>query len=150
MFFSFCAVGHVLSILLWGGESLGIVSLWSIDNRWLVWGGESLGIVSLWSTNNRWPGLRHPPRHVARFVAPSTIAKEKLPRCASACVYLKRIPGLINFDKWSNVYCYIITRINRISPILIRYTQLWRKCELRNRNYLLSQVPLEKQTLTVL
>ncbi len=48
-----------------------------------AWGGEFLGLASLWSNNNRWLGSWQPLRHVAWFIAPSTLAKERLPQLAS-------------------------------------------------------------------
>ncbi len=49
-----------------------------------AWGGEFLGLVSLWSTDNRWLGSHQPLRHVAWIVMPPTLAKERVPRHASA------------------------------------------------------------------
>ncbi len=59
-----------------------------------AWGGEFLRLVSLWSTDNRWLGSQQPLRHVARFVALSTLAEERLPHHASACLCLECISGL--------------------------------------------------------
>ncbi len=56
-----------------------------------AWGGEFLGLASLWSTNNQWLGSRQPLRNVARFVAPCTPAEERLPRHASVCLCHKCI-----------------------------------------------------------
>ncbi len=57
-----------------------------------AWGGEFLGLGLLSSTNSRWLGSRQPRRHAARFVAPSTLTKERQPR-ALACLSLKCIPS---------------------------------------------------------
>ncbi len=59
-----------------------------------AWGGEFFGLASFWYTDNRWLRLRQPLRHVTRFIAPSTIAEERLLRHASACLCLKCIPSL--------------------------------------------------------
>ncbi len=59
-----------------------------------AWGGEFLGLASLWSTDKRWLGSWQPLRQVTLFVAPSTLAKERLPCRASAYLYPKYIPGL--------------------------------------------------------
>ncbi len=58
-----------------------------------AWGEPFLRLALLWSTNTRWIGLRQPLRHAARRGALSTLAEERLPCRASACLCLKCIPG---------------------------------------------------------
>ncbi len=82
-----------------------------------AWGEPFLGLASLWSTDTRWLGSWQPLRHVARLGAPSTLAEERLPRRASACLCLKCIPGLMNAYLKSiikalhvgNVVCTLVT-----------------------------------------
>ncbi len=93
--------------------------------------GEFLGLASLWSIGNRWLWSWQPLRHVARFVAPSTLVKERLLRRASACLCLKHFPGFRTW-MWANVdfrirwvknlkiFCkkmYIFLRISRLSKL---------------------------------
>ncbi len=83
MFFSFCEVRHIPSILRIAGEFLGLASLWSNNMQWL--------------------GSRQPLRHVAWLGAPSTLAEERLPRHALACLCLKCIPDLKHATYWVNL-----------------------------------------------
>ncbi len=59
-----------------------------------TWGGEFLRLASLWSTDNRWLESWQSLRRVARFVAPSTLAKERLLWRASACLCRECISAL--------------------------------------------------------
>ncbi len=43
-------------------------------------GEEFLGLASFWSTDNQWLESGQPLRHVAQFVAPSTLVVERPPR----------------------------------------------------------------------
>ncbi len=67
-----------------------------------TWGREFLILISLSSTDNRWLRSWQPLRNVAQFVAPFTLAKERLPCRTSACLCLKCTPGfiLIILLKW--------------------------------------------------
>ncbi len=95
MFFSFCEVRHVPSIL-------GMKR-------------EFLRLASLWSTNNRWLGLQQFLRHVARFVALFTLAL--LPQVYS-WLYAPRLQMTVicvdgqvccNFIEWYYVMCRCYT-----------------------------------------
>ncbi len=70
-------------------ECFSVSARLSMFHPYCAWGREVLELASLWSTNNRWLGSQQPLRHVTRFIAPSTLAKERLPCHTSACLCLK-------------------------------------------------------------
>ncbi len=98
-----------------------------------AWGGKFLGLASFWCTDNRQLGSQHLLRHVAWFIAPSTLAIERLSHCASACLCLKYIPSFR--IKWLWIACVWairkwLTAFSSMREVLqalsIRLVQSWR------------------------
>ncbi len=78
-------------------ECFSVSARRGIFRPYCAWGGGFLWLASLWSTNNQWLGSRQPLRHVAQFVALSTLSEKRLPHRTSACLCLKCIPALFLF-----------------------------------------------------
>ncbi len=119
----------------------------SMFRSYCAWGGEFLGLASLWSTNDGWLRSRQPVKPVIKFVVPSTLAEERLPHRASACLCLKCIPS---FSQLHNVYT-LQSSMHRSSVLttyiphsLVCYS-VWHTC-----TFVASATPLTLHDLEIL